>query len=217
MFAEPGSTQTTCKTIQNETRLGVWHNWLNASRYALDQDCEFVLSAQDDARFHPDCKSLIESIQWPSDAGCVSLYTPSHYQLDSRNQPRRLGLYPIRTSSMWGAVALCFRKETLQEIIEHKKAENWYGVRTKTLKDWPAMKRKRMEQPWLIQNSDTRIGQIVGALNLKLYYFNPSPVEHISKFSSIGHGSNRGKRNAGAIADPKLPLALQIFKPKQHR
>ncbi len=211
VFAEPGSTSTSYPTHHNETRLGVWHNWLKSCSWALAQQPDFVMTVQDDCEFHPESKDLIESINWPLDAGYVSLYTPKHYQIWRNGRPRQLGMYHVNTSSMWGACALVFRPNILQSLINHPCAKHWLGVRGKNRKQWPALKLKRQQNPWMIQNSDTVIGSVLTRnFGLKLYYFNPSPASHISKFSAIGHGDNRGRRNAWKIADPSIPLADQL-------
>jgi hypothetical protein len=220
IFAEPDSTVVDgIRTIHNPTRLGVWHNWLQACRWAIEQNPEYILSVQDDARFHPDCKLLIEQLEWPKDAGYVSLYTPSHYQLFSdRRTQRKRGFYRIYSNSMWGAVALVFRPEMLKKIIEHPIATEWVGVRCQDISAWPELKKKRIANPWMIQNSDTAIGQIVTrGLKQRQYYFSPSPVEHISKYSAIGHGTNRGKRNCRISADHSEPLIPQVYKLKKQK
>lgn len=215
VFAEPGSTPTDWPTVWNDQRLGVWFNWLQSARWALEQNADFIMTVQDDTEFHPQSRELIESIEWPQDAGYVSLYTPKHYQFwKDRKTPRKLGLYSVNTRSMWGACALVFRPEVLAQLVDHPRARSWLGVRGKKKAQWPALKEKRRANPWMIQNSDTIIGSIlVKSLKRKLYYFNPSPACHIAQYSAIGHGDNKGRRNAWAIADPSIPLAHQIFEP----
>lgn len=212
VFAEPSSTVSDCETYWNDTRLGVWHNWLKASRWALQQGSEYVLTIQDDAEFHPQCKELVESIEWPRDAGYVSLYTPRHYQFWKDKSPRPNGFYSVKTESMWGAVALVFKSEILQQLVDHPRALSWLGVRCRKRSNWPELKQKRIDNPHMIQNSDTIIGSILTkSLKRKLCYFNPSPCSHFSKHSACGHGGNDGNRNSFFIADHSLPLDHQIF------
>ncbi len=211
VFAEPSSTPSEWPTHWNETRLGVWHNWLKAARFALDQPSDFVLTVQDDCSFHPESRELIESIEWPADAGYVSLYTPKHYQRWKNGTPRKHGLYPVNTQSMWGACALVFRPEILANLVNHPRAKSWLGVRGKKKSGWKSLKEKRRQNPSMVQNSDTIIGSILTkSLKRKLYYFNPSPVSHVARYSAIGHGDNSGRRNAWQIADPSIPLLFQF-------
>lgn len=212
VFTEPGSTSTGFLTFTNNSRLGVWHNWLASCRWALDQQSDFVLTVQDDAEFHPQSKELIESINWPSDAGYVSLYTPRHYQFWKDGSPRPNGMYPVKTQSMWGAVALVFKREVLQQLVTHPRALSWLGCRSRTKSKWADIRAKRIANPHMVQNSDTIIGSILTKnLGRKLYYFNPSPVSHFSLHSTCGHGGNGGNRNSFFIADQSIPLNHQIF------
>lgn len=204
VFAEPGSPDTDCLTFTNESRLGVWHNWLKACRWALENtEAEFILTVQDDSVFHHECREFVESLEFPEKAGFVSLYTPKHYGNGEG------GLKRVRTRSMWGACALVWKRDTLQRVINHDIARNWKGVppRGKTAK---AVMRRRAQNPHLIQNSDTAIGRICNALRLDMYFIDPSPVRHVATTSSINHGGNAGKRNCGHCADHGKPLRKQV-------
>jgi hypothetical protein len=70
---------------------------------------------------------------------------------------------------------------------------------------------RRRENPETIANSDTAIGKIANDLGLCMYFVDPSPVSHIAKYSTIGHGGNDGRRNAYRIADHSLPLSYQVL------
>lgn len=225
VFAEPGSTPTDCVTFWNETRKGVWHNWRAASEWCLAQQTEFVMTVQDDSIFHPDTRDFANKILWPpvGSVGYVSFYTPQHYQQWQDGRQRPFGVYPVNTNSVWGAMALTFPPAVLRQLLDHPRALSWLGAkpswRTGESKEqyqarYEAMKETRIREPWLIQNSDTAIGIILRKfLKKKLVYISPSPVDHCSKYSSIGHGGNAGKRNAIYIADPARPLYPQVFEP----
>jgi hypothetical protein len=207
IFAEPKSTTVRgYEVFTNKSRMGVWHNWLRAARWAIDQRAEYIITVQDDSLFHPQSREFIESIQWPADAGFVSLYTPKHYSLDSRKQLRPAGVRRVYTSSLWGACALVWRPEALAAVINHPIAKTWLGVRGST----PAVMEKRKADPALIANSDTAIGRICNAIGLGMYFCDPSPVSHIARFSTIGHGGNDGRRNAYRVAHHGKPLLQQI-------
>jgi hypothetical protein len=207
IFAEPGSTKTNCVTVINESRKGVWHNWLNAARYALEStSANTIMTVQDDSLFHPDSKAFAESILWPAKGvGYVSLYTPSHYSARYGNAP---GVIRVRTSSMWGACALVFSRKSLTSIVNHSVAKSWLGVAPRTNR--AVVMKRRQDNPHTIANSDTAIGAIINSLGLTTYYVSPSPVRHIAEHSTIAHGGNKGRRNCRPCADHLIPLAQQV-------
>lgn len=221
IFAEPGSTIVDAETVQNTERMGVWHNWRQASSWALLQNADAILTIQDDAVFHPDAKTFTESILWPSpNTGYISLYTPKHYQHWKDGRKRAFGVYEVKTNSVWGAMSLVFPPDSLRKLLEHPRALSWTGAKISRKsgekiedfkKRWEQTKQKRSLSPHLIQNSDTAIGIILRKhQKKKLMYVSPSPVDHISRYSSIGHGGNEGRRNAYYIADHSIPLADQV-------
>lgn len=192
VFAEPDSLVTSCPTINNPQRLGVWHNWLQACKWALAQNPNYILTSQDDCLYHPDSRSFIEEVNWPKKAAFISLYTPSHYSI--RHRP---GINRIATQSLWGACSLVFKPETLEKIINHPIALEWKGI--------------KVNPTGLTANSDTAIGRISNALGLNMYFVDPSPVQHIAVYSSIGNRDNTGRRNASRIAKHDVPLMKQVF------
>jgi hypothetical protein len=209
VFAEPGSTKTDRPTVQNENRLGVWFNWLQSARWALESGADTIYMFQDDMITHPESVDLINSITWPKDAGYVSLYTPKHYQFTKTRELRKK-MYTIKTGSMWGATAMVFKRDVLKQLIDHPKCMDWCGCKPRTNPE--GYKERRRAQPWTIQNSDYIIGLVLQMyLRYKLYYFNPSPSYHCSRYSAIGHGGNSGRRNAYYIAYQDQPLHPQIF------
>lgn len=209
LFAEPGSTAADCPAYANPVQLGVWHNWLQACRWALSTDADLILTSQDDAAYHPDSREYLESIDWPADAAFISLYTPRHYSYYRRGRGARpVGINRIRTRSLWGACALVWRRDVLADVINHRIAQRWAGARPRS--GSPTVIQRRRDNPHTIANSDTAIGKICNALGRGMYFVDPSPVSHIATTSTIGHGGNGGNRNAGRIADHSLPLAYQL-------
>ena len=216
VFAEPDTTVVpNVKYHYNSVRLGAWHNWLSSVRWALTKtQCRYILTVQDDSLFHPDSRSFVESVMWPSNStGFVSLYTAKHYSENGNGGMRKVGVNKLNTTSLWGACALVFPRDVLQQLVNHTVALNWLGVAPSKLSD---RKKKetlehRRKNPHLIQNLDTAIGKILNGLHLDMYTIDPSPVQHISKHSAIGHGSNSGKRNCGRCASHTIPLHDQVF------
>ena len=218
IFAEPDSTHLDgidLPIIQNDTRLGVWHNWLASVRYGLATGAEYILTVQDDALFHPDSREFTESVMWPSpNTGFISLYTAKHYSFNWRTHNKYAadnlkppGVNRCQTKSLWGAMALVFHRKTLEAMLEMPFVQNWLGARIRSRHKNAAVRANRKANPHLIQNSDTCIGQALLKLGRDLYFIDPSPVQHISVFSSIGHG---GKRNCYRCADHARPLAEQV-------
>ena len=208
VFAEPKSTKTNAQTLANPTKLGVWRNWLASAHYALENTtARLILTVQDDAIFHPESRSFMESIAWPAkDAAFVSLYTPKHY-----SRGRNRGINRIATRSLWGACALVWDRDALAKVIHHPIAVSWVGVPGK---GGQSVFDRRKADPSLIANSDTAIGKICNALGMSMWFVDPSPVYHAAVHSTIAHGDNTGRRNCGRCADHSLPLADQVMPSK---
>lgn len=212
VFAEPGSTAVDAKTVQNNQRLGVWHNFLQSCRWAVSQDVDAILTVQDDSLFHPDTKDFAESVIWPSwDCGFVSLYTPMHYSWKERRRGkyRNTGVNRVNVRSLWGACALVWPKTSMEAFLEHDTTHEWLGARPASRKSFVYEERKK--NPHTIANSDTAIGKVMNDLGLGMYFVDPSPVVHIAEHSTISHGGNSGKRNCGRCADFSRSLYEQVF------
>ena len=69
---------------------------------------------------------------------------------------------------------------------------------------------RRKDNPSLIANSDTAIGKLMNWNKYTMWFVDPSPVQHIARFSAIGHGGNEGRRNCYRPADHSLPLSYQV-------
>lgn len=216
IFAEPDSLEIPNTSYRwSDKRLGVWHNWLRSIRWAYEKtEAEFILSAQDDSLFHPDSRSFVESILWPSPrTGFISLYTPKHYSFNRSNELKPTGVNKLITKSLWGACALVFHRKVIKLILEHEITKTWLGVprRASSMKERRANAQYRADNPHTIQNSDTAIGKLMNALQLEMFVIDPSPVKHIAVHSAIGHGGNDGRRNCHRCADHSKPLLQQVF------
>lgn len=206
VFAEPGSVQTNAATTNNGTRLGVWDNWRQAARWALNHTkADKILTLQDDVVIHPQTKRLIDPLLWPSgNTGFVSLYTPAHYHRKSDN-----GLHRVRTKALWGSCALIWPRAVLVDVLQHPLTENWLGASPRSGNRQQVLEARRQNRA-LIQNSDTAIGHIMNAMKKEMWFITPSPAVHVAETSSIKHGGNRGKRNCKRCVDMKRPLAPQL-------
>lgn len=228
VFAEPGSTKLpgTTRVIEHPQKMGVWKNWVASIRWCLSNtDADAIMTVQDDSLFHPESKAYAERAMWPrEDAAFISLYTPMHYSIRRKkyrsdaNDWRPVGINRIHTKSLWGACALVWPREVLESVAKHRLIEEWKGavpgkkhgeLRSSLLERRAAFNAKREADPSLIANSDTAIGKICNRMKRSMWFVDPSPVQHIARFSAIGHGGNQGKRNAIRIADHSLPLEYQ--------
>jgi len=212
IFAEPGATETGYQTFVNEKRLGIWHNWLTACRWAIaNGGTEYIMTVQDDSLFHPGSKVLADRMKWPIDAGFVSLYTPKHYSVLNKNPNtlRHSGINKIGTKCLWGACAMIFKTEVLERVLESPRVPAWFGYHTRS-RD-PAIMERRRADTSLVANSDTVIGKILNDMQLGMYFVEPSAVQHIAKHSTISHGGNEGNRNCFPCADFDKPLLKQVW------
>jgi len=215
VFSEPDSYVSTAKTIHNDPKKGVWHNWLQSVNFALDSGADAIMTVQDDITVHPESKMFAEKVlnNWPKDAGYLSLYTPHHYSIIKGNK-KPWGVYPIHTRSIWGAMCLVWKPETLREIVSSNRAKTWIGVR-KQIGDEEY--ENRVRNPELVRNLDTVLGYAIHRdLSKKTYYCNPSCCQHISEDSSIGGRPATGKRAARFVAgEDGNPTPSEIPVPEQ--
>ncbi len=214
VFAEPDSPTCDAETHTNDSKLGVFHNWIQAARYGLESGADAIMTVQDDVWFHPDSKWWAESALWPENCGYLSLYTPLHYSIIKGKQ-KPWGVYPVYTRSIWGAMALIWHPSILQAVLEGKKAKNWIGRRSTMSKSEIKFKE---ENPHEICNVDTFIGFSLKDINRQIYYVNPSFCQHISEYSSIGGRDASGKRAARflvgsseTIPAKQIPVNAQPF------
>ena len=219
IFAEPETNGIDLdvygeRLIQNKEKKGVWYNWINSARYAIENsDAEIIMTVQDDSMFHPDSKTFTESMLWPAkDVGFVSLYTPKHYSFRPKNKTelKAPGVNRVYTRSLWGACALVWPRKVLEEVLQHKIIYTWLGVPTRTRSIWKRKKEERRNDPSLVQNSDTAIGKIMNSMKRSMYFVDPSPVNHFATHSTTGHGGNLGRRNCHRCAEFSVPLDRQV-------
>jgi hypothetical protein len=216
IFAEPGSTDlsSTYETHWNTQRLGIWRNWLQASAWALAQNTSHVITVQDDVDFHPETKDWLDILDWPSNTGFISPYTPRPYQTWKNGSPRPVGLNPVKMRSCWTGQSLCFTHDVLTKLVNHPRAPLWCGLPPRHQRNPQgriAHREFKQANPHLIQNSDYIIGSILQVdLGLTLYYPNPSLATHCNPVSSVNHGSNTGRRNSKYIAHFDRPIEQQL-------
>lgn len=222
VFAEPGSLTTNCKTIQHENQKGCWFNWLESAKWAIENtNAKHILTVQDDALFHPDSRTVAEAAMWPDEkTAFVSLYMSKIYGLQNNGSVRPAGVHQIITNSLWGAVALVFPRESLEEMLETNKANTHLGLppskkRSEKKTEYTRRRREwldnRRQHPEKVNNSDFAIGKMAKQAGRKMFFVVPSPVRHVAKVSAVGHGGNTGARNCFPCADHGKPLAKQVW------
>lgn len=180
VYAEPDSpVPDGVPVVRRAERLGAWRNWIKAAEQLLAADTSHVLILQDDVDLCGDAKAVVESADWPSDVGCLSLYTSAKYHREGD------GLHAINLSNFWGACALAFRRDALDAIVKHPKAAAWNMSAGRTAKS-----------PEEIQQIDTAVGRILSDLGLKMMAWSPSLAQHTGDTSTISAKPNSGNRRA---------------------
>lgn len=211
VFAEPDSPECDAETVQNPRKLGVWHNWLQAVDHCLASGAGVVMTVQDDTLFHPDSKAWAEQALWPHPrCGFLSLYTPHHHSYRKRGRSLRKlppGINVIFEKSLWGAMAMVWHPRVLRMLRSHPLVQSWLGRRSTMSEEEIAFKQAN---PSEIRNVDTAVGYVMRKLDRKMCYANPSPVQHISEYSSIGNRPAIGKRAASFVADHSKRLIDQV-------
>ena len=208
VFAEPDSPTCDAETYTNKSRLGVFHNWIKAAGHGLESGSDVIMTVQDDVWFHPDSKWFSESVLWPEKCAFLSLYTPLHYSI-IKGKIKPWGVYPVHTRSLWGAMAMIWKPSVLDLVVNSTRAKNWVGKRSDmTLRQIS----DKQEKPETIRNVDTFIGYCATRdMKLNMYYVNPSFVQHISEYSSIGGRAAEGKRAARfMVGSAEAPNANEI-------
>lgn len=128
VFAEPGAAIPNVDMVvrhQNTENQGAFQNWRQAASYLLTTtSADWLMICQDDVQFAARARSVLDRFLRTSPvAGFISLYT-SRAMVPSavRNQPklapgwREATLY---NNGFIGAQALCFPRESLQQLVEH--------------------------------------------------------------------------------------------------
>lgn len=238
--AEPNTvTPPGAPVFFNEKRKGNFHNYLGLCRRLLADfpDANVLVTAQDDALFHPDSKTFTETVLWPSDkVGFINLYTAKHYTV-VKGEMLPVGVRRVETNALWGDLGLVWPRASLEAFVNHPIAVNWKGT-PGDLADFARAVQHSVKNvnPYLRdlirsgkgvsvrksprgarlspypRGSDHGTGMVMNALGLEMWFVDPSPVSHIALFSTIpGHGDNTGRRNCFRCADHSLPLREQVF------
>lgn len=228
VYAEPGTNLSgigQCNVVQNKETLGPWFNWLRCASELAQNGSKYVLIVQDDTVIVPGARNAVERLPDPLNAGFLSLYLSScqsHFTEPGIFKVHKsLHSGKWETSGIfWGACAWVFETRTLRKILKHPTVQNWKGIRI------PCSKGKdgncRHCGNLVVKNSkngvvsfcqtqldnrpnskvchiDTVISNTTRQMGLNWYAFGPSAAQHVSKYSTIGTGTNSGNRVANSI------------------
>lgn len=237
--AEPGTVvPPASRAVFNPKRLGVVHNLRALALRLLDENPEanVFLTVQDDALFHPDSRTFIETALWPSeDAAFVSLYCSRAHSLAPDKTELPPGIRQVASPYVWGDLAMVWPRVVLEEYATSPLLTNWKGtpgdlrnlarrqarlsrdmnpyLRNLVLSGAPVSLRRGgvLTSPFP-RGSDVAAGMFAHQTGRSMWVVDPSPVRHIAVHSTIpGHLDNTGNRNALRPADFSRPLHEQVF------
>jgi hypothetical protein len=237
--AEPGTVvPPAVRAVFNPTRKGVVHNFRALASRLLDENpaANAFLTVQDDALFHPDSRTFIESAPWPAeDAAFVSLYCSRAHSLAADKTELPPGIRQVKAPDVWGDLAMVWPRRVLEEYVASPLLKNWRGtpgdlqnlarrraslskglnpyLRNLVLSGAPVSLRNSpgLTDPYP-RGSDVAAGMFAHQTGRSMWVVDPSPVRHIAVQSTIpGHLDNTGNRNALRPADFSRPLREQVF------
>lgn len=237
--AEPGTVvPQASRTVFNPKRLGVVHNFRALALRLLKENSEanVFLTVQDDALFHPDSRTFIETAPWPAeDAAFVSLYCSRAHSFGPGKTELPPGIRQVKAPYVWGDLALVWPRAVLEEYANSPMLKGWKGTpgdlqnlaqrRARLSKDMNPYLRNLVRSgarvslrngPGLAnpypRGSDVAAGMFAHKTGRSMWVVDPSPVRHIAVHSTIpGHLDNTGNRNALRPADFSRPLREQVF------
>jgi hypothetical protein len=158
----------------SETKQFAFPNFVRLLRHLLVRrpHAKYFHLVQDDTVFALGLREYLERALWPTPrAGCVSLYTPSHYA----SIPAKNGWIEVtrkHAKSIWGACSLVFPREVAERLLARSR---WW-------------KRKGQIDVW--------VGQEIRRMGLAYCCASPSLAQHIGGDSPMRHGAATGRRRA---------------------
>lgn len=176
VFAEPESDLGGTEGVQvrlNERRRGIFWNWKAMSQSLLDEfpEATHILTMQDDCVLVKNARLMIERWipDWPDNCGLVSLYLPSKRAIGRRGRRNPAGIHPAADHNFHGSLAVVWRRETLEKVLNHPVCERWG---------------RRSRFAAAIDNDDICMGATLRQMRLKLYFAYPSCSQHVSPHST---------------------------------
>lgn len=213
VFAEPKSDvrpDVGLRLTTHRRRKGMWRNWKFAARWMFERtDAPFILICEDDIELSPcaawGLQHAIDTLPHES-WGFASLYTPVH---NVAGLPDADGWQdvPVRRG-LWGALAYCFTREGLKEILQTHTVKNHRGPK----------------------GTDWIVSTAVAEAKRRCYFHRPSLGGHTGGgVSSVGHMellemaavefSPRYRRYGPELSQPltgQLAVATSYFNPMRY-
>lgn len=150
--------------IERPQPLGSWKNWRASLHQLMNDrpDADVFMLCQDDVIFCRGLREFLDATLWPDDTGIVSLYCSARYSAGS-------GLIPLSRHVFWGALALLFRKETVEAVLkQHLGKEEGNRI-------------------------DVRLGSWCTQQRRKMWVYTPSLAQHTGEYrSTLQHGGGGG-------------------------
>ncbi|HYD49672.1 MAG TPA: Nif11-like leader peptide family natural product precursor [Terriglobales bacterium] len=180
VFAEPktlrlGWAFPGVRLHQNEQRLGLYPNWLNAARWLLNEtDKQWMLLCEDDVELNPSAGAgLWHGLTTLESVGYVSLYT-SVRAAELSEVELRPGWVAISLGRLnWGALAYGFPRAVLTEIVRREVAPDQ-------------------------ESTDSHVAEHLRQMGLNCWHHLPSLARHTgNENSSVGHPNRTGYATVG--------------------
>lgn len=184
IFAEPESpVPDGYQTIYRKETLGPFRNWLASLKDLLRLGGDPILLCQDDIVMCRGVREFLARDLWPSpNTGVVSLYCSAKWRQGT-------GMIQIKKRNIWGCCALCIPRKVADTICCQRDTRQW---RRKT-------------------HIDYFIGTVMRKLNLGVFAYNPSLVQHTGDKSTIpGHGKARGARRSVSFVGENYDLSVRV-------
>ena len=184
VFAEPGTNARTGDDVfvhRNRAKLGAWRNWCQAARYMLGStNAPYILMCEDDIQLSICAAASLQHAMQSlpaSNWGFASLYSPRHNLKQHLGQS---GWLSVKARGLWGALAWCFTRKSLQSVLGSRIANRHIGDR----------------------DTDLVVSQAMLSLGLHTFFHSPSLGAHTGAgISSLGHGPFAASAAVGFDAD----------------
>lgn len=213
VFAEPdtdlaclNSVPSSCAVslTKRVDRRGNFRNWMEAAKTMLATKHEYILMAEDDVLFgKTSLGDALEVFPRLENAGFLSLYTPTHYQMEwqlTAASGELLGRYETEDVAVRRAIKLPGSHVRIYEYPEgimSPKIDSLFGalallfhrdilakvVEHDIAKEWKDRYRQLSSKN--LACVDSCIGEIMNVLHLKMWYFNPGRAQHIGEVSCV--------------------------------
>lgn len=157
--------------------VGCFKHWYRVLEYLVQQDCDYVAAFSDDLVYKRNWFETVKQQIDRKDVGFVACYVP---QGVANRYGWRKGWYELNQgwAAAWGG-GYIFRRDVAERLLEHQ-----YII-------------DHRENYKANQQIDHAIPEAIHRMGLKQMYYCPSLIDHIGKYSTIGHSWRRMDRGYG--------------------